>query len=804
MHISPCYVLPCILTLFPTTTLLAQDMVTEGVQDGLMKTISYDVSRFIDIRDKKLQDVMVKMPGLQGSETGGGYSFTYNGMTIGRYYVNGLDVLEGNSQPVLNLKPEDVERIEITENFVTIAVMRGKTYSNNVAINVVLKDTASGKWSGSVKALGGIPGVGTLDINGLNLGPKFQTTVMVKGDMTGLDFTAPLHGFGDYGSASDLYDEDKYVGLEGVSGGFDYNLRRFQDVVPSLAPLSSERVRFSNSAVAQVGSSYKLSDTYNLNVQLTLHGNRLTANSLDETTYYMDNSAKDFVSDEDSKAHQYDLQSAITLLSNTEEQFLRNKLIFNYRHIDILSDITGSTPNLHDMHTNPIYLKNDFSLKRPFGENVLSVNATAGYNSRPQDLLMNQYETDGKLLESMDQSVNTTSSYIDVGTKFDISLGRYTNLAFRVGTAYNSRLLKTDLERSVGESNYIDDKLTILNVFGGAALTFINDRVQAELQLPLIYGNYDWTSGIKTRTTQRDNTLCFYPSLNVKYDFTPRLSLSTVLKYNQSPLDRKRIFSGMVIQDFKRAMGGYPNISKDEKLSGQLQATYRLPEHSFFINGSVEATRAKDAFLSIMKSEQIWMVQSYMLAPDDHHSSKITETVEINKGISYLKGKIGLKLTGTQAKSNLVRGESLLPYSTNTITIAPYVNGRLASWCNVIYKLEYNQNHMQMGDMDRTSTQSYQQSLELIVSPWDKLNVSILGEHYYTEFTDDLSKHLVLADFKAEYNLNDRWQLLLSATNILNQKTYNYTLVDSETFTRSFTSYAIRDRNILLGFFYKF
>lgn len=804
MRISPCLLFFSLLSLFPSTSLMSQNMVSEGVQDGLMKTISYDVSRFIDIRDKKLQDVMVKMPGLQGSETGGGYSFTYNGMSIGRYYVNGLDVLEGNSQPVLNLKPEDVECIEITENFVTIAVMRGKTYSNIVSINVILKDSASGKWSGSVKALGGIPMVGTLDVNGLNLGPKFQTTVMVKADKTGLDFTAPLHGFGDYGSASDLYNEDKYAGLEGVSGGFDYCLRKFQDVVPSLAPLSSERVRFSNSAVAQVGSSYKLSENYNLNVQLTLHANRLTANSQDETTYYMDNSAKNFISDESSKAHQSDIQSAITLLSNTSEQFLRNKLIFNYRHIDILSDITGSTPNLHDMKTDPIYLKNDFSLKRLIGENVLSVNATAGYNTRPQDLLMNQYDTDGEILESMDQRVSTSSGYIDVGTKFDLLLSRYTNLSFRVGTAYNSRQLKTDLERSVGESNYIDDDLSILNVFGGTALTFINNKVQAELQIPLIYGHYDWTSGIQSRTTQKDNTLCFYPSLNVKYDFTSRLSLSTELKFDQAPPDRKRIFTGMVIQDFKRAMGGYPSIGKDEKLSAQLQATYRLPERSFFLNGSVEATRTKDAFLSIMKSDQIWMVQSYMPAPDDHHSSKITETIELHKGISYLKGKIGLKLTGTQTESNLVRGESLLPYSSNTINIAPYVNGRLASWCNVIYKLEYKQNHIQMGDMDKTSTQSYEQSLELIVSPWDRLNVSLLGEHYYTEFSDDLSKHLVLADFKTEYNLNDRWQLLLSATNILNQKTYNYTLVDSDAFTRSFTSYAIRDRNVLLGFFYKF
>lgn len=802
------YTLP-ILLFFIASSIFAQDMVKDGGQDGLMKTVTYDVSRFTDIRDKKLSDVMMKMPGLLGTTFSGGEThFSYNGMSVARIYVNGLDVLEGNSQPVYNLKPEDVECLEITENHVSIKIMKGKQYSNSASINVILKDSAKGKWSGSAKAMaGGSPLLGTTDVNGLKLGPKVQTTVMFKADNTGLDFTGPLHGYGDYGDGtSDKYNEDAYAGIEGVSGGFDYCLRKFLDVEPSLAPLSSERVRFNRSTVAQIGNTYKLSENYQLNVQVTLHANRLKANSLDETTYYMGQDKDvEFLTDETAKLHQYDIQTSATLLSNTETQFLRNQLIFNHRRIDMLKDITGTQPNVHDMNTYPIYLKNDFHIKRLVGENVLSINAMAGYNTRPQELILDMpQENDG-----VDQKIKASSGYVDLGAKLDIALANNVHLSLNAGGAYNGRTMdfNTIFSKKNNNISKTSTELTILNAFGGATLTYISDKMQAELGLPINFANYDYNYGLQDHSewdTQNDSEIFFAPKINIKYDITAHFSVSGDLAYNQNPLDRKRIYYGKAIQDFKSAVAGYQNPSKNKTTKMGLAATYRNPEHSFFVNGSIDYNHSKDAYIYDMINQDGYMTRSYKPAPKGYYSKNSSESIDINKGIAPLKGKIGLSLSSMQSKYTMVRGDKLMPSKYNFYSIEPYVNGRLLPWMNMIYKLSYVISSMQMEGFEKTSTQNYTQSLELIFSPWEKLNFSLLGEHYYTEFSDNQSKHLVLADFKAEYNLSDKWQLLLTATNILNQDTYNYTLVDSDNFTRSFTSYGIRPRNILLGIFYKF
>ena len=75
------------------------------------------MASFTDIRDKKLQDVLVKMPGMMVS-TFFGTSISYNGMYVIKVFVNGIDMLDGDFSSILGMKPEDVNRIEITENYV--------------------------------------------------------------------------------------------------------------------------------------------------------------------------------------------------------------------------------------------------------------------------------------------------------------------------------------------------------------------------------------------------------------------------------------------------------------------------------------------------------------------------------------------------------------------------------------------------------------------------------------------------------------------------------------------------------------
>jgi len=778
-----------LVLLITPITIVAQDMVTAGETQGLEKTVSYDVAKFIDVRDKKLEDVMKKMPGIQLSTWDGAIFFTYNGMYVDKIYVNGLDMLEGNYAPVYNMKPEDVERLEITENHTSVKIMKGVEYSSAAAVNVVLKDHAQSKWTGSVKGgLGFKPLLVNTDFNALNIGQKMQTTVLFKADNTGLDFSGALTGFGsdwgeDWGSSGTTY---------------DYSIKEFLEVSPSLAPLSSERTRFNRSAIANVGSTFKLSDDYQLNVQLTYHTDRLTASSYDETTYYLAGGERvvDVVG-ESAKSKQHDIQTDFTLLANTDTKYLRNQLSFATRWSDVDKEITGDRANDQKASTTPLLVKNDFLYKTHVGKNILSLKSGAGMYLRPQDLNVEREQI------PFSQNIEANSYYLNLGATYDIRLNNKLNLSLDGGASGNSRGLKVKRTTIPGlESPNIDSKMNVLNAYAEAKLTYITDRLQAELSMPVRYGDYSMKDKLEDSEMSKSK---FYlePSLNVKYEASDNLSLSMEARLDADEINRKNTYPGIIFEDFRSAAKGFPAMKNETGGSVGLSASYKHPATSFFINGSFEHRWEKDPFVRDMGFTEYFIINGRHILPNTSSDTEIRG--DISKGIDFMKGKIGMEVNYEHGISKMARNETLIPFTSSSWMLSPYINGRLTSWLNMVYRLDFNLSSMKMDDDDTTSkSKGYTQTLELIFSPWQKLNFSVLGEHYYTEFTDDVSKHLVLADIKAEYTINDKWQLILSAKNILNQETYNYTLVDSRDFTKSYTSYKIRPRNILLSLYYKF
>lgn len=772
--------------------MLAQDMVTSVENDGLERTVSYDVASFTDIRDKKLSDVMSKMPGISVMNMEGSTSFTYNGLFVEKMYVNGMDILEGNYSPIYNMKPEDVERLEITENHVPMKVMRGVQYSDNASINVVLKQGDS-KWTGSVKqGFGFKPLLVNTDISAINLGGKLQTTFVLQADNTGLNYAGALNGYGGI-------EEDWMIGDNPYGGsGIDFSLKNFLDITPVLAPLAPERVRFNRSAIANLGSTLKLNDKYQLNFQFIYHTDRLTASSYDETTYFLNNDETSVhVMGEKAKSHQHDIQTDLTLLSNTDDQYLRNQLSFSTQWFNADKFITGTFNNEQLAKSTPLLLKNDFLYKRHLSKGVLTLNANAGLYLRPQELHVEQGD------ETFHQDIKASSAYAEVGAMIDRKLNNRITVSLEGGATANFRMLDT---RLLGynplEIADMTSNTDIINAYTGLSFTYISEKLQATLQFPLRYGYYR----MKDEESDLDidkSKLFFSPSFIAKYDASENFSFTLKANLKSREPKRMNLFPGVVFNDYHTATMKFPAFRGYRNAIVEMSGRYSHPKSSVFVNLGLSYW-GTDTYLSdLMEFNDGFIISGNSIGKN--HSDWYEINADISKGIESFKGKIGITISGNISKNTMERNGIAIPFTSSNLMLSPYINGRLNAWWNVVYKLEYNTTHVKMDEFDTsTNAHSYTQTLEMIFSPWKRLNFSVLGEHYYTQFAEDVSKHLVLFDCKAEYNLSDNWQLILSAKNILNQKTYNYTLADSETFSKSFSSYEIRPRNILLSIYYKF
>ncbi len=718
------------------------------------------------------------MPGLT-LDRGGGVSFSYNGMYVNKVYIDGVDMLEDNYEPILNMKPEDVERIEIVENHEPVKILRGVQYSSDAAINVVLKESAKSKWGGTAKlGAGASPALYSGDLYALNTGGDLQTLVLLKTDNTGLNLSngsGAFDGFYEYGSWD-------YLNME-----------------PSMAPLDDKRVRFNHSTFFNLTNTLKLSKDYQLNTQLSYLADRLTADSYEDKTYYVDGGGSvNDIKAESAESKKNEVSLNVALLANTDRMYLKNTLNAVVRWRDVEKNITGTFPNTQNVKMTPFVIKNDFEYNKAHGKNVFSVNWNSAFLSKPEDLRVSK--ADGDFV----QNIDTRDIFSEAYVAYKISANGLTVNLMGGGTLNMRDLGSSATAISEVTTADNDSQLSYFRTYFKPSATYITDKMQVMMELPFDLYSYWFTDHNNDANSSSKDKLFFSPSISMKYEANRRLSLIFEASTARYGINRDRFYAGTIMSDFRNINRGTLLYNEDGSSRIKGAFSYALSGKSLFLSGDVTREWNRSAFLDIMSFTPNYIISDYMLNPKTEENSNWYINGSISKGIEAFRGKIGVDVNFSSGKSAMVRNTALLPFSSRNLTVTPYINGRLFPWLNTIYKISYSTSSIKLEDSDRNSTKEYTQSLEMIFSPAQKFNFSLLGEHYYTELSETLSKDLVLVDFKAEYTLSNKWQLIGSVTNLLDQDTYNYTMVDSEDFTRTHASYKIRPRNLLLSLYYKF
>lgn len=113
-------------------------------------TLVYSVDAFKSEGDRSIGDLLKKLPGVEVSESGG---IKYQGESINKFYIEGLDLLENRYGIATNNVPvEAVQNVEVIENHQPVKALTDVVASSNAAINLRLKKDKMG--SGRNRYLG--------------------------------------------------------------------------------------------------------------------------------------------------------------------------------------------------------------------------------------------------------------------------------------------------------------------------------------------------------------------------------------------------------------------------------------------------------------------------------------------------------------------------------------------------------------------------------------------------------------------------------------------------------------------------
>lgn len=112
-------------------------------------TIDYNVASFVTKDDRHLEDVLKRMPGIEVSDNG---TVKYQGKPIGRFHIEGRDLLGGRyNQATRNMPVEAVATVQVLENNQPIRALENREFSDKATINIKLSNDYKAKPFGEVE-----------------------------------------------------------------------------------------------------------------------------------------------------------------------------------------------------------------------------------------------------------------------------------------------------------------------------------------------------------------------------------------------------------------------------------------------------------------------------------------------------------------------------------------------------------------------------------------------------------------------------------------------------------------------------
>ncbi|MFK7781318.1 carboxypeptidase regulatory-like domain-containing protein [Psychroserpens sp.] len=118
-------------------------------------TLVYNADSFKDGSERKLEDVLKKLPGVEINDDG---QIEVEGKVVNKLMVNGKDFFDGDSKlATKNIPSNAVDKVQVLRNYSEVGQLRGvQNNQDNVAINIKLKEGKENFWFGDVTAAGGV------------------------------------------------------------------------------------------------------------------------------------------------------------------------------------------------------------------------------------------------------------------------------------------------------------------------------------------------------------------------------------------------------------------------------------------------------------------------------------------------------------------------------------------------------------------------------------------------------------------------------------------------------------------------
>lgn len=707
-------------------------------------TLTYSVGGFKQAQDRSIADVIGKMPGLEVKSNG---TIEYQGKSINKFYIEGMDLM--GSQYALaseNLSADKVKEVQVLENHQAVKSLRGVSFSEQAALNIVLKDEAKSTWTGLADLGGGYGNEWLYDnrLMGMQFNKRFQTLMLYKNNNTGKDIGSEVIDLADLGG---YRAENGLLNMISL-GGPDF-----------------DRERYTFNASHLLAGNWLLKTGAESQLRLQASGLLDREHQLSEsrTTYLTIDGMPVVVEDWDVTGRKRQVGSEVDYTLNGAKTYLRSrtKVYADWNSSEGRMNLDGTAK---DLMVRPWKrsISEDFQLSHTTQDgHIWRLFSASGYTWLPGQLLT----LDGSL------------QVLNLGM---LSSQNYASWQHRLGRWRITGKAGLDVQRQ--QINGHDWSMIFPYAEPAVQREIGGHTFDGILQVGYLRRQYDGN------TRQR---VTFEPTLRWNWKISPLSSFMAYYRLSVNPVQGLRVVDEPVYTSYRSLYvgTGVPDAQSSHTLYGTY--SYRNPVNGLFFSISPMWTLSKGNLLCASEMNSGLYLQR--ATGQVYDANMYTVNSRVSKSFSWARTVVGLSWSASLSDYSYLSGNEVVDARTAEYAASADYSLRPARWMSVQGYSGVVISRRNVEGLAPTGIRDWEHWLQLNFLPAKGWMVSWRNELYHSSERDFGVNWF--SDLSVSYKA-DRWEISLIGSNILGTSQYERVRVSST--VQSYTLTHLRPREVLL------
>jgi len=647
-------------------------------------TLSYLVGAFARSEDKDLEDVLRRMPGIEVEASG---QILYQGTAINKFYVEGLDLMEGRYSLVTkNLPKGSVSTVEILENHQPMRMLADKVVSQQAALNVKIK---KGVTTTGIAKLGAGMSLFLWDVNvtPMTFTKKFQVVTSLQGNNTGNDVSQQLRVF----TYDDLIN----------SGERPSDNVKMMNVLAASPPeiktnryLDNNIVLFNFNGLQRIGSQISLRS----NIYYTYDKQQSNASLI--RTIYMPDDTLQFAEKFDNQLTNNNLYAKFNINRNVKKNYLNNDLKIQSSWDKQAGTVYTEGNKIVQALRNPLRsISNDLKSLNPIGKHIWEFRSYILFDHSPQSLavLPGQFEdmlNDSVPYELVTQQIDLKRFYTDNSAGLVLGIKRFT-ISPRMGITYQQQSLLSNIYLNIN-NNETEMTSEFANVIDTRHLQgYLMTDVDYKLSKLTFSGSISLNShklnvtDIKPANNQDLTKLLADYRISADYKITGFWRVYSSWGYTERISDFDDMYSGFIMKNYRNFSQNMVLVSTTSTQMVTARVEYRNQIISFFNTLSYVYSVSQSANTSsdwINTDGSTIVTNLYLPQTSNSHFLQ----AYTSKFFSSAKTTLSLRVNYFQQKGTSVVNAESFNTRNNMIILKPDLSIHLTPWMNIDYNLDVN------------------------------------------------------------------------------------------------------------------